>query len=102
MRPHTAQSYLVEVSPSQEKSSLPMKNSLFDNWKSARERVTAYGYDDADHLVSVTDPASNLTAYGFNTENRLASLTDAPGRVTSFSYDSLGRVTAVTFPSSPS
>ena len=40
-------------------------------------RVTTCAYDDADRLISVTDPANNLTSYNHDTEDNLLSITDA-------------------------
>jgi len=58
----------------------------------ANSKVTSYGYDDADRLLSVTDANSGLTAYGYDTENHLAAITDALGRVTGFGHcQSVGR-----------
>ena len=54
--------------------------------------TTTYAYDDADHLISVTDPASNVTQYNYDTENNLVSITDANNHTTHFAYDTMGRV----------
>jgi YD repeat-containing protein len=41
---------------------------------------TIYGYDDADRIISVTDPQSptaGVTTYAYDTENNLTDIYDA-------------------------
>jgi YD repeat-containing protein len=61
-------------------------------------KTTAYAYDDADRLLTVTDAATpgNVTTYGYDTENNLTSIKDANNNNTSFTYDAFGRVTKTT------
>jgi YD repeat-containing protein len=49
-------------------------------------KVTTYAYDDADRLISVTDPANNVTTYNYDNENNLTSITDANNHTTNFAY----------------
>jgi YD repeat-containing protein len=62
--------------------------------------VTRYAYDDADHLVSETDPAGFVTARSYDgagnlvTESRdLNKPGDAAGSSTAYGYDGAGRRT---------
>ena len=54
-------------------------------------KTMTYAYDDADRLISVTDPANNVTSYNYDTEDNLLSITDADNHTTSFAYDASGR-----------
>ncbi len=63
----------------------------------AGRSVIAYAYDDAGHLVSVTQGDRQATlAYG--EDGLLATVTDALGRTTTYGRDADGRVTTVTSP----
>ena len=86
-----------------------------EEWDGTAWQPTTYGYDLADRLSSVTDPAGNtithtynmagwrlsmddpdagLWRYGYDDAGRQTTVTDATGAVTHTSYDLLNRPTA--------
>jgi YD repeat-containing protein len=64
------------------------------------EHTTSYGYDEANHLTSVSDALTNTTSYGYDEVGNLTSRTDAETHATSYSYDEANRLTGVTSPTS--
>ena len=59
--------------------------------------VTAYGYDAAGRLASVTHPTGDVVTYGRDAAGRLTALV-APASATGYERDALGRLTRVTTP----
>jgi len=55
-------------------------------------RVTQYAYNDANRLVSVTDPASNVTQNSYDEAGNLTQTVDPLGRITRYEYDELNRL----------
>jgi RHS repeat-associated protein len=83
--------------------------------------ATAYGYDTANRLVSVTDPDNLATGYQVDAMGRVTQLTspdtgvstnvydaagnrtshtDARGVTSTYTYDALNRVTSISYPTS--
>lgn len=83
--------------------------------------TTAYGYDTANHLVSVTDPDNLATGYQVDAMGRVTQLTspdtgitassydaagnrvsqtDARGVTSTYTYDALNRLTSISYPTS--
>ncbi|MGI8982005.1 MAG: Calx-beta domain-containing protein, partial [Pirellulaceae bacterium] len=68
--------------------------------------VTSYTYDNAGHLASVTEPdpdgagplASPVTAYKYDIVGRLISVTDPRGNITSYTWDPHDNLATVTTP----
>lgn len=60
--------------------------------------ATDYGYDAANRLVSVRDPAGGTARIEYDAAGRVTSRIDALGRRTTTGYDSLGRPQRTTFP----
>lgn len=58
--------------------------------------TTAYSYDAADRLQSVTDGAGAVVAYAHDEADRLKSLTYPDGRVVSYGRDGAGQVSTLT------
>jgi uncharacterized protein RhaS with RHS repeats len=53
-------------------------------------RVTSFGYDAMNRLVSVSNPAiqaAPLEAYAYTPDGQRASFTDANGNATAYAYD---------------
>ena len=63
-------------------------------------KTTAYAYDDADRLTSVTDAASHVTNYATTPRDNLTSIYRREQQRDGFTYDAFGRVTQTNFPSS--
>ena len=59
--------------------------------------TTLYGYDLANHLISVTDPVGNVTSYTVDGDGQ-ATLVVANGHTTSQAFDGDGRVTQTITP----
>ena len=53
--------------------------------------TTTYGYDAWNRQTTVTAPEGDVTAYRYDTAGNLLSLTDASGNVTAYVYDALSR-----------
>jgi len=60
--------------------------------------ATDYGYDAANRLVSVRDPAGGTARIEYDAAGRETSRIDALGRRTTMGYDTLGRLQRTTFP----
>lgn len=56
--------------------------------------TTAYGYDAAGNLTSVTDPNGNATTFTFDAAGLMLSETNAAGSRWAYSYDASARLTA--------
>jgi len=79
------------------------------DWRGRRDWVidqnslkTTYGYDDANRLISVTDPQTptpGVTTYGYDTENNLKDIWDASSNHTHFDYIHNHQLQTTTFPS---
>ncbi len=59
---------------------------------------TDYGYDAANRLVSVRDPAGGTEGIEYDASGRVTARVDALARRTTIGYDSLGRLQRTTFP----
>jgi RHS repeat-associated protein len=64
----------------------------------AAYRATAYGFDAADRLTSIVDPAGNRIAYGYDLAGRRTSMADPDAGAWSYGYDAKGNQTTVTDP----
>lgn len=73
----------------------------------SQQRETAYTYDPAGNLTSMTQPDGNVpgatagsftTTYSYDAINELTSQTDAAGGLTSYGYDDVGNLTTITNP----
>lgn len=83
--------------------------------------ATGYGYDAADHLLSVVDPDTlattyqvdamgrvmqltspdtGVTTYTYDTAGNRTGQTDARGVASTYGYDALNRVTSISYPTS--
>jgi RHS repeat-associated protein len=60
----------------------------------AEEATTLFGFDDADNLVSVTEPGGGVWQMLYNNDDRRVSLTDPLGNVTSNVFDKAGNLLA--------
>lgn len=58
--------------------------------------VTAFGYDAAGNVTTVTDPKSQVTTYGYDALSRLTSIEQELGQTVTYAYDGRGRLDAVT------
>ncbi|WP_250633504.1 RHS repeat-associated core domain-containing protein [Pinirhizobacter soli] len=54
--------------------------------------VTTYGYDAADHIVSVTDPRGLVTSYTYDGFGNRWSVVSPDSGTTNYAYDSFGRL----------
>ncbi|HEX7152530.1 MAG TPA: RHS repeat-associated core domain-containing protein [Thermoanaerobaculia bacterium] len=63
---------------------------------SGSDIVTQYAYDDADNLVSVTDPKSSVTTYAYDDFGRMQTQTSPVTGTTSYTYDASGNNTSTT------
>ncbi|MFD5311275.1 DUF6531 domain-containing protein [Streptomyces ardesiacus] len=54
--------------------------------------TTSFAYDDVGNLRTVTDAAKRTTAYGYNDAGRLTSVTDPARKTTVLGYDPVGRL----------
>lgn len=61
-------------------------------------RATTYGYDDANNLTSVTDPAQNTTTATYDSAGNVLTRTNALGKVSKFTYNTLNEVLTSTDP----
>ena len=59
-------------------------------------RVTAYAYDAASRLTSLTDPVGNVTSWTHDDAGRVATETDPLGKVTTHAHDLVGNLTQTT------
>ena len=57
------------------------------------ETTTAYQYDDAGRLLSVTDPSEGVVACTYDADGNVRTVTDANGGTTAYEYDEVGRMT---------
>lgn len=66
---------------------------------------TTFGYDDANHLTSVTQPVdattSITTSYGFDTNGNTTRVTDGRGNLTTYTYNPWQLLESVIEPSTP-
>ena len=60
--------------------------------------TTAFAYDGADNLTSVTFADGTFFAYEYDRVGNLISQTDALGNVTAFEYDALRQLVKTTYP----
>ena len=60
--------------------------------------TTAFAYDGADNLTSVTFADGTFFAYEYDKVGNLTSQTDALGNVTTFQYDALRQLVKTTYP----
>ncbi|MER7967158.1 DUF6531 domain-containing protein [Streptomyces ardesiacus] len=58
--------------------------------------TTAYTYDEAGNLTSVTDPLGGVTSTAYDAAGNVTKRTDSDKRVTAYGYDKLDQLTAVT------
>jgi RHS repeat-associated protein len=61
-------------------------------------RRTHYAYDNANRLVTTTDPAGNITTNTYDNAGHLISTTDALGRMTQYKYNAAGKLTKIIDP----
>ncbi len=61
-------------------------------------RVTMYAYDDADRVISMTNPKGGKTEYTYDTEGNTLSVRYPDGTMTQYEYDALGRVIKTKLP----
>ena len=62
-----------------------------------KDDLTAFGYDAANNLATVTNGLSQVTHFdNYDLNGRPGTMTDANGIVTAFVYDPLGRTSTVT------
>ncbi|WP_144119155.1 RHS repeat-associated core domain-containing protein [Catellatospora sichuanensis] len=66
-----------------------------DEWAGTGWVTTAYGYDLADRLMSVTDPAGSRVDYGYNLAGWRTSQQDPDRGSGTVGYDTAGRRTSV-------
>lgn len=60
--------------------------------------VTAYGYDERENLISVTDANGNTTVYTYDGINRNTGVVYADGKVLSYVYDKSSNIISQTDP----
>lgn len=60
--------------------------------------TTAYTYDAADRIKTVTDARGHTTAFDYDETGNIRTVTDAAQRVTSYGYNDAGRLTSITDP----
>ncbi|MEX0834364.1 MAG: RHS repeat-associated core domain-containing protein [Actinomycetota bacterium] len=58
----------------------------------------SFGYDDADRLITVTDPLGNETSFSHDLAGNLLSVRDANMKTTSYEYDEANNLSLVTAP----
>ncbi|MFJ5308954.1 DUF6531 domain-containing protein [Streptomyces sp. NPDC088350] len=58
----------------------------------------SYGYDQAGHPVTVTDPTGAATHRSYDADGNIASTTDGRGDTTAYAYDADDNLTTVTAP----
>jgi len=63
---------------------------------SGTSQVTTYGYDHADRLEEVSDPAGNDWTYAYDLQGRQVEAVDPDKGTTSTTYDDAGQVTTTT------
>jgi RHS repeat-associated protein len=61
---------------------------------------TSFTYDDADQLLTASDPLGNTTTRAYDVAGNLSSLTDARSETTAYGYDDADRLISVTAPDS--
>ncbi|WP_215870549.1 RHS repeat domain-containing protein, partial [Acidithiobacillus caldus] len=60
-------------------------------------QVTAYGYNKAGYLTSLTDPAGNITTWERDIQNRITAKVYANGTKETYTYDpATGQLATVT------
>ncbi|WP_438306865.1 DUF6531 domain-containing protein (plasmid) [Streptomyces sp. HUAS TT11] len=64
----------------------------------AAQYTTAYGYDPAGNLTTVTDPLGSITRTAVDAVGNVTKRTDADQRATAYGYDKLDQLTTVTAP----
>ncbi|RZD71845.1 hypothetical protein C0Q57_05980 [Streptomyces albidoflavus] len=62
----------------------------------ARGHATAFDYDEVGNLSMVTDATGRTTTYGYNDGDRLTTVTDPAQKKTILGYDSVGRLSKET------
>lgn len=63
---------------------------------SPEEATTLYSFDNANNLMSLTDPLGNQTRYTYDAQGHVLSIAEPNYRTTKFEYDSPGNVSKVT------
>ncbi|MFC7891716.1 DUF6531 domain-containing protein [Streptomyces sp. NPDC057381] len=58
----------------------------------ALDRTTTFAYDEVGNLSTVTDAAQRTTTYGYNDAGRLITVTDPAQKTTVLGYDPAGRL----------
>ncbi|HEX7125838.1 MAG TPA: RHS repeat-associated core domain-containing protein [Thermodesulfobacteriota bacterium] len=64
-------------------------------------RVTTFGYDGLDRLISLRDPAGRMTGFAYDLADRVTAQTRPDSAVIGLGYDANGNVTAVVPPGRP-
>ncbi len=59
---------------------------------------TSYTYNDADQVLTTTDPLGHVTTFGYDNAGNQTTVTDANSRVTTTAYDDANRVVSITDP----
>jgi RHS repeat-associated protein len=77
---------------------LTVADGLVTRQTDADGGTTAYAYDQAGDLVSVTDPVGSVTRIAADAAGNPTEITAPSGRAARFGYDGAGRLTLVTDP----
>lgn len=65
----------------------------------SEDRTTTYDYDSSGYLQNVTRPAAGaVTRYSYDGYGRIAAITETDGYTLAYEYDALDRPTRVTYP----
>lgn len=64
-------------------------------------RSMTFSYDDANHLIGITDPLSRSITFTYDAAGRVATQTLPNGHVITFGYDANGNLTSLTPPGRP-
>jgi RHS repeat-associated protein len=59
---------------------------------------TKYAYDNADHLISVTDSNGSIWTYDYDVQGNITCVTDPQGNKTSYTFDKMNRLVKNTLP----
>lgn len=59
---------------------------------------TKYAYDNADHLISVTDSNGSTWTYDYDVQGNITCVTDPQGNKTSYTFDKMNRLVKTTLP----
>ncbi|MFZ6876518.1 hypothetical protein ACO0LF_31110, partial [Undibacterium sp. Di27W] len=65
---------------------------------SLQDRIVAYSYDHAGHLLSTTDALGHTESYTYNELGQKTSFTNKKGATWTYTYDAVGRLATETAP----